>query len=288
MRKALAALALALAVSGCSGHSTATSNSTSTRRAADRHASTRLLVSPLGLARPRSAVVPGYVLIADRNNNRVLLVSPSKHVVWQDASLRGPDDAFFTPGYRSVITNEEFNDTLVELSLKTHARVWQYGHGGVAGSSPGYLNTPDDAYRLPSGITTVADIQNCRIVQVDRVGPGAARARRQLRARPAARLREPQRRHAAARRRPAGDGDRRLDRPPPRRRQPRLVDPLAGAVPLGRAAASGRPRARGFVRDPRQDRDRRPQRARDAGRSARRAGRTGWRSRRSPCVGRTA
>ena len=170
MRKALAALALTLAVSGCSGHSTATSNSTSTRRAADRHASTRLLVSPLGLARPRSAVVPGYVLIADRNNNRVLLVSPSKHVVWQDASLRGPDDAFFTPGYRSVITNEEFNDTLVELSLKTHARVWQYGHGGVAGSSPGYLNTPDDAYRLPSGITTVADIQNCRIVQVDRSG----------------------------------------------------------------------------------------------------------------------
>ena len=107
--------------------------------------------SPLGLARPHSAVVPGYVLIADRNNNRVLLVSPSKHVVWQDASLRGPDDAFFTPGYRSVITNEEFNDTLVELSLKTHARVWQYGHGGVAGSSPGYLNTPDDAYRLPTG-----------------------------------------------------------------------------------------------------------------------------------------
>ena len=149
MRKAFAALALALAVSGCSGHSTATSNSTSTRRAADRHASTRLLVSPLGLARPRSAVVPGYVLIADRNNNRVLLVSPLEDVVWQDASLRGPDDAFFTPGYRSVITNEEFNDTLVELSLKTHARVWQYGHGGVAGSSPGYLNTPDDAYRLP-------------------------------------------------------------------------------------------------------------------------------------------
>src|SRR5436190_1557650 len=62
------------------------------------------------------------------------------------------------------------NDTLVELSLKTHTRVWQYGHSGVAGSSPGYLNTPDDAYRLPSGITTVADIQNCRIVQLGRAG----------------------------------------------------------------------------------------------------------------------
>ena len=168
MRRALAALALALVAGGCSGHSNSasTSTSTSTRGAAPRPVTGRLLVSTLGLPRVHSKIVPGYVLIADRNNNRILLVSPSKHVVWQDASLRGPDDAFFTPGFRSVITNEEFNDTLVELSLKTHARVWQYGHSGVAGSSPGYLNTPDDAYRLPSGITTVADIQNCRIVQL--------------------------------------------------------------------------------------------------------------------------
>ena len=41
--------------------------------------------------------------------------------------------------------------------------LWRYGHAGVAGSSPGYLNTPDDAYRLPNGTTTVADIQNCRV-----------------------------------------------------------------------------------------------------------------------------
>ena len=125
-------------------------------------------MSVLGLPRTHSAVVPGYVLIADRNNNRILLVSPTKKVVWRDSTLQGPDDAFFTPGYRTIITNEEFHDTLVELSLKTHARVWEYGHGGVPGSSPGYLNTPDDAYRLRSGITTVADIQNCRIVQISR------------------------------------------------------------------------------------------------------------------------
>lgn len=171
MRKAVGALGLVLVAAGCSGHSTATSTGIRTTiRPVQRRARTPLLVSPLGLPRVHSRVVPGYVLIADRNNNRVLLVSPSKKVVWQDATLRGPDDAFFTPGYRSVITNEEFNDTLVELSLKAHARLWQYGHSGVAGSSPGYLNTPDDAYRLPSGITTVADIQNCRIVQLSRAG----------------------------------------------------------------------------------------------------------------------
>ncbi|HSC50717.1 MAG TPA: PQQ-binding-like beta-propeller repeat protein [Gaiellaceae bacterium] len=176
MRRSLAALPLALVAAGCSSHANATKaastdSPTSTDTATSttpKHAKPRLLVSTLGLPRVHSAVVPGYVLIADRNNNRVLLVSPSKQVVWRDTSLIGPDDAFFTPGYRTIITNEEFHDTLVELSLKTHARVWQYGHGGVAGSSPGYLNTPDDAYRLPSGITTVADIQNCRVVQINR------------------------------------------------------------------------------------------------------------------------
>ena len=110
--------------------------------------------------------VPGYILIADRNNNRILIVSPGKKVVWSKTGLRGPDDAFFTPGFHSVITNEEFNDTLTEVSLRTGNTIWTYGHAQVAGSSPGYLNTPDDAYRLSDGTTTVADIRNCRIVQL--------------------------------------------------------------------------------------------------------------------------
>jgi hypothetical protein len=67
-----------------------------------------------------------------------------------------------------VITNEEFNETLTELALRTKRPIWRYGHAGVAGSSPGYLNTPDDAYRLPNGLTVVADIRNCRIVYLRR------------------------------------------------------------------------------------------------------------------------
>jgi hypothetical protein len=112
--------------------------------------------------------LPGYLLIADRDNNRAIIVSPSKRIVWQAGGLRGPDDTFFTPGYRSVITNEEFNDTLTEVSLRTRARIWRYGHDAVPGSSPGYLNTPDDAYRLPNGDTTIADVKNCRIVELTR------------------------------------------------------------------------------------------------------------------------
>jgi outer membrane protein assembly factor BamB len=124
----------------------------------------------LRLPRVPPGPVPGYVLIADRNNNRVLIVSPSKQVVWSYDNLRGPDDAFFTPGWHSIITNEEFNDTLTEVGLRSRSAVWHYGHAQVPGSSAGYLDTPDDAYRLADGTTTVADIRNCRIVQLAKDG----------------------------------------------------------------------------------------------------------------------
>jgi Kelch motif protein len=133
------------------------------RRAAPRF-------SPLRLPPTHSSILPGYLLVADRNNDRVLLLSPDKRVVWHAGGLHQPDDAFFTPGYRSVITNEEFDDTLVEVSLKGRAVVWRYGHAGSAGSAAGYLDSPDDAYRTRGGVTTVADIRNCRIVQLRRDG----------------------------------------------------------------------------------------------------------------------
>jgi outer membrane protein assembly factor BamB len=173
MRKAAGGLAVVLVAAGCSGHSSDRSSSSARVKDAPRPRASVIRshaprFSSLGLPPVQSRVVPGYVLIADRDNNRALLVSPSKRIVWQDDALRGPDDAFFTPGYRSVITNEEFNDTLVEVSLQGRRRLWSYGHSRVPGSSPGYLDTPDDAYRLRSGATTVADIRNCRIVLIGR------------------------------------------------------------------------------------------------------------------------
>jgi outer membrane protein assembly factor BamB len=130
-----------------------------------------LLVAVATLAHPQPLPPPGVnLLIADRDNNRVLIVTPRKRIIWMTGGLRGPDDAFFTPGGRSIITNEEFNDTLTEVSVRTHRVLWHYGHAGVAGSGAGYLNTPDDAYRLPDGDTVVADIRNCRIVELSRRG----------------------------------------------------------------------------------------------------------------------
>jgi hypothetical protein len=89
----------------------------------------------------------------------------------------------------------------------------------------------------------------------DRADPG-----RKLRSRPAARVRQPQRRHAAPGRRAARHRDRRLDRPPRSLRQPPLVDPLPGALPFRRAAPTRRTGAGGELRCPRPNRDRQPQR----------------------------
>src|SRR6266566_8727021 len=79
----------------------------------------------------RHGPLPGYLLIADRNNNRAIIVSPAKWIVWSSPKLHEPDDAFFVPGYRAIITNEEFDQTLTEISLSSRRRIWRYGHEAV-------------------------------------------------------------------------------------------------------------------------------------------------------------
>ena len=121
--------------------------------------------------------MPGYVLVADRNNGRLLILSPSKKIVWRfprpgdvrsGQSFHDPDDAFFTPGYLGISTNEEFNDQMALISIKRHRITWAYGRAGVAGAAPGRLSNPDDAYLLSRHRMMVADIRNCRVLIVDR------------------------------------------------------------------------------------------------------------------------
>jgi len=122
----------------------------------------------LGFPPVKAGPVPGYVMIADRNNNRIIIVSPSKKIVWEKTGLHDPDDAFFTPGYRSISTNEEYNQTMALIGVRSKRIEWSYGHADVRGSSPGYMSNPDDAYLLPNGLMQVADIQNCRVLWVNR------------------------------------------------------------------------------------------------------------------------
>ena len=116
------------------------------------------------------------LLIADRGNNRLLLMDAAMHVVWRYPSpglprdpLRFyfPDDAFFTDHGTAIISNQEQNETIIKLAYPSGKIIWSFGHPGHSGTAPGYLNEPDDAYLLKDGQVTVADAQNCRVLVIN-------------------------------------------------------------------------------------------------------------------------
>jgi DNA-binding beta-propeller fold protein YncE len=131
-------------------------------------------------------VLPGPVLIADRDNNRVLEVSPTGRVLWRFPApgelARGqtfelPDDAFFSPDGRRLIVTQEDDYVISVIDLAQQRIVYRYGHPGVPGSEPGYVHNPDDALMMPSGEILAADIKNCRVIVIR---PPAQRPLRQL------------------------------------------------------------------------------------------------------------
>jgi DNA-binding beta-propeller fold protein YncE len=138
------------------------------------------------LAGSDPGVLPGPVLIADRDNNRLLEVSPTGQVLWRfpesgdlapGQSFNLPDDAFFSPNGSEIVATQE-DDFAISVVDVAHSRiVYRYGHPGVPGSEPGYLHNPDDAMLTPGGALLSADIKNCRIVVIR---PPAHRVAQQL------------------------------------------------------------------------------------------------------------
>ncbi len=116
------------------------------------------------------------LLIADRGNNRLLLLNAAMQVVWRYPSPGAPpnpdgfyfpDDAFFVDHGHAILTNQEENETIEEIGYPSGRLLWSYGHPGQPGSAPGYLHEPDDAYLLRSGQITVADADNCRVLVIN-------------------------------------------------------------------------------------------------------------------------
>jgi outer membrane protein assembly factor BamB len=117
--------------------------------------------------------LPGALLIADRGNDRILLVDPQRRTLWsfptaadraQGRQLVFDDDTFVEPGGRALVTNEEDHGDILSIDIATHRVTRLFGQPGVQGGGPGQLNWPDDAYVLPDGTLTVADAYNCRIL----------------------------------------------------------------------------------------------------------------------------
>lgn len=116
----------------------------------------------------------GYLMIADHGNGRILIVDPEGRIHWQFPGPRSlspgqhfsADDAFLSPDGKTIMANEEERQVIVRIDIATRRIIWEYGHFDVLGSTSGYLHTPDDAYPLANGDVIVADIGNCRVIQI--------------------------------------------------------------------------------------------------------------------------
>jgi DNA-binding beta-propeller fold protein YncE len=125
------------------------------------------------------AALPGPILIADKLNNRLIIVDPQGHIRWvwpQPGDLAAgqtfliPDDAFFSPDGRYIIATQEDDYVITVIDIATRKIVWRYGHPGVPGSGPGYVWNPDDAMILRDGSVISADIKNCRVIAIPHDG----------------------------------------------------------------------------------------------------------------------
>lgn len=127
------------------------------------------------------AALPADVMIADKLNNRLIVVDPQGRIRWQFPRrgdlLRGqkfliPDDAFFSGDGRDIIATQEDDQVISVIDIAAHRIVYQYGHPGNSGSAANYLDNPDDAMMLPNHVIITPDIKNCRLLMI---APGAHR-----------------------------------------------------------------------------------------------------------------
>ncbi len=148
--------------------------------------STVQMVTPntsFGIAGTPGAGTPYYgdkLMIADRGNNRLLVMDDTMNITWRYPSTTTnkqlangfyfPDDAFFADKGTSIISNQENNNTIIQLAYPSGKVIWTFGHPLQAGSAYGYLRAPDDAYELKNGNRVVADDQNCRVLFINPAG----------------------------------------------------------------------------------------------------------------------
>lgn len=130
---------------------------------------------PEGTSGPNGAgPFQGGLLIADRGNGRLLIVTNGRRIVWSFPAAgslpRGQrfsaDDAFIAPDHRTIVANDETHEVIDRIDIATLRVIWQYGRYQQSGSRAGFLHTPDDAYPLANGDVVTADIRNCRILEI--------------------------------------------------------------------------------------------------------------------------
>jgi hypothetical protein len=108
-------------------------------------------VHPPGVAYPSDTneVYPGRYLTADYSPaGQVVEFNSRGRLLWRFGGLNHPSLALPLPN-GDVLVNDDYNDRVIVIDPVTNKIVWQYGHTGVPGTAPGYLNDPDGVDLVP-------------------------------------------------------------------------------------------------------------------------------------------
>jgi len=107
--------------------------------------------NPPGVLYPSDTneVYPGRYLTADYSDpGQIAEFTSSGRLLWRMGGFNQPSLALPLPN-GDILLNDDFNHRVCVVDPAMHRIVWQYGHTGVAGRGPGYLNDPDGVDLVP-------------------------------------------------------------------------------------------------------------------------------------------
>jgi hypothetical protein len=106
---------------------------------------------PPGVSYPSDTneIYPGRYLTADYSPaGQVVEFSSRGRLLWRFGGLNHPSLALPLPN-GDILVNDDYNNRVVVIDPVSNRIVWQYGHTGVPGTRPGYLNDPDGVDLTP-------------------------------------------------------------------------------------------------------------------------------------------
>ena len=105
--------------------------------------------SPIAYPSDAQLLPNGRILVSGFTHpGKIVEMTRTGHVTWSfgDASgvneLNKPSLAVMLPN-GLIASNDDWNERVILIDPRTKRIVWQYGHTGVPGTAPGFLNKPD-------------------------------------------------------------------------------------------------------------------------------------------------
>jgi DNA-binding beta-propeller fold protein YncE len=100
---------------------------------------------PPGVAYPSDTneIYPGRYLTVDYSDaGQVVEFDSRGKLLWRFGGLNHPSLALPLPN-GDILVNDDYDDRVIVIDPTIDRIVWQYGHTGIPGTAPGYLDDPD-------------------------------------------------------------------------------------------------------------------------------------------------